>query len=308
MSAKILDGTAVASQIKAEIKAEIASLDEKPCLGVILCSHDPASEIYVNHKRKACEEVGIRSILVRLFEGGIEHYSNPVKVLRRALESFNVDRKIHGILVQLPLPAPLDPFEVFDRIHPMKDVDVLSPENIGLLSQGRPRFVSCTPAGIQELLSRSGITIEGKRVTIINRSNIVGKPLQSLLVQDAENANATVTLCHDHTPPKLLKEACLSSDIIVVAVGKRNFLTADLVPKGAVVVDVGINRIPDSKKIVGDCDFDAVSKKAGYISPVPGGVGKMTIACLLRNTLKAYKLQCETVSGLNTYSYGPIKV
>lgn len=247
--------------------------------------------MYVTKKRKACEEVGIESRLMKLFPGGVGGWMDPMRVLLEHLDFLNNDRTVNGILVQLPLPKGLDQYRVFDRIDPKKDVDVFHPENVGLLLQGRQRFVSCTPAGIQELLARSGVEIAGKKVCIINRSDIVGKPLNALLVQNADNANATVCLCHDYTPAARLKEVCLRSDIIVVAVGKPNFLTADMVPEGAVVVDVGINRAPGQKKIVGDCDFDAVSEKASYISPVPGGVGPMTVAMLLKNTLMARRLQ-----------------
>jgi methylenetetrahydrofolate dehydrogenase (NADP+)/methenyltetrahydrofolate cyclohydrolase len=212
----------------------------------------------------------------------------------KLLDWLNEDCSIHGILVQLPLPKEIDQYQVFDHINPLKDVDVFVPENVGLLLQGRPRFVPCTPAAIQELLTRNKIPIEGKKVTIINRSDVVGKPLKSLLIQNNEQANATVTICHDHTPPELLRDTCLASDIIVVAVGKPKFLTAEMVPVGAVVVDVGINRIEGSNKIVGDVDFEAVSGKASWISPVPGGVGPMTISCLLKNVLTAQQLLLDS--------------
>lgn len=312
MPAKLLDGSAVAAEIRAEIKDKIAArlVGQKgkygtsgqyppPVLAVVLASDDPASEVYVKRKREACDEVGITSFLIRPFEGGIEKWSKRRDHLLKTIDYLNEDSSVHGILVQLPLPKELDesgfpgvklpPFqyEVFDRIDPLKDVDVFSPVNVGLLLQGRPRYVPCTPAGIQELLTRSGIEIKGKKVCIINRSDVVGKPLHALLIQNNEEANATVCVCHDHTPPQRLKEVCLRSDIIVVAVGIPGFLTADMVREGAVVVDVGINRLPDSKKIVGDVDFGPVSQKATAISPVPGGVGPMTVTMLLRNTLMA---------------------
>lgn len=302
MTAQILDGTKVSAQIRAEIKEEIRAkagvmtplcyadmVNPPPVLAVLLCGNDPASEIYVRKKREACAEVGIVSYLLRPFEGGIEKWHNPLGHLLATIDYLNNDNNIHGILVQLPLPKSISPHVVFDRINPLKDVDVFTPVNAGLLLQGRPRFLPCTPAGIQELLTRSGIAIKGKKVCIINRSDVVGKPLHSMLIQDKEEANATVTLCHDYTPPERLKEVCLRSNIIVVAVGKPGFLTADMVPEGAVVVDVGINRLAD-KRIVGDADFEAVSQKASWITPVPGGVGPMTVTMLLRNTVKAHSL------------------
>lgn len=322
MAVKLLDGKAISAEIREEIRAEIEKgkaqarnhtlgrVEAKlpPSLAVVLCSDDPASEVYVSRKREACAEVGITSLLIRPFEGGIENWQNPKDHLLATIDYLNKDASVHGILIQLPLP-PLrkdlfaganlvkmppvviqDQHDVFDAIDPLKDVDVFNPINVGLLLHGRPRFVPCTPAGIQELLTRSGIEIEGKKVTIINRSDIVGKPLNALLIQKEERANATVTLCHDYTPPALLKEICLASQIIVVAVGKPRFLTESMVPHGAVVVDVGINRIEGTKKIIGDVDFEPVSKKVSAISPVPGGVGPMTVTMLLRNTLKAQNL------------------
>jgi methylenetetrahydrofolate dehydrogenase (NADP+)/methenyltetrahydrofolate cyclohydrolase len=198
----------------------------------------------------------------------------------------------HGLLVQLPLPPEYDPFPVFDAIAPEKDVDVFNPVNVGLLLQGRPRLKPCTPAGIVEMLKRSGINLPGKKVAVINRSNVVGKPLSSMLIQDCdEYANATVTICHNKTPPDLLKAITLASDIIVVAVGIPNFLKADMVRPGQVVVDVGTNRTPDTNKLIGDVDFGPVSEIVAAISPVPGGVGPMTVTMLLRNILEAAKMQ-----------------
>jgi methylenetetrahydrofolate dehydrogenase (NADP+)/methenyltetrahydrofolate cyclohydrolase len=290
MSAKILDGNKIASEIKSELKEQISKLERPPSLAVVLCSDDPASKIYVQKKQQACAEVGINSFLLNLFEGGIEKWLNPMSHLLNTIDDLNNNESVDGILVQLPLPKSLDPQRVFDRISPLKDVDVFSPLNVGLLLQGRPRFIPCTPAGIHELLTRSGIQIVGKKVAIINRSDIVGKPLHALLIQNNEQANATCTLCHDHTPPELLKEICLSSDIIVVAVGIPDFLKGDMVPEGAAVVDVGINRLEGSNKIVGDVDFERVQEKASWISKVPGGVGPLTVAMLLKNTLLAKKL------------------
>ena len=312
--AKILDGKAVADQMRAEMKktldqqkelAYIASIRPEirhslsphmrppPCLAVLLCSDDDASAVYVKRKQEACREIGINSFVIRPFEGGIDNWQSPQEHLLDLIEWLNGDDSVQGILVQLPLPKILDQYEVFDYINPLKDVDVFNPENVGLLLQGRPRFVPCTPAGIQELLTRNKIEIEGKKVVIINRSDIVGKPLSALLCQNNQQANATITLCHDRTPPSRLKEVCLSSEIIVVAVGKPGFLTEDMVSEGCVVVDVGINRL-EGKKIVGDVDFGPVSRKASWISPVPGGVGPCTVACLLRNVMLAQEILLKT--------------
>lgn len=288
--ARILDGNKVSAAIKEEVKREISFLQRSaPCLAVVLCSDDPASQLYIKKKQDACKEVGITSFLIKPFGESIDGWENPLQHLLSTIEYLNNDASVDGILVQLPLPSRLARYQnfVFDSIDPRKDVDVFSPVNTGLLMQGRPRYVPCTPAGIQELLVRHNVRIDGKKVAIINRSDIVGKPLHALLSQNNSQANATCTLCHDHTPPELLKSVCLSSDIIIVAVGKPNFLTADLVPEGAVVVDVGINRLPDSKKIVGDVAYEEVAKKASWITPVPGGVGPCTVAMLLKNTLLA---------------------
>ncbi len=293
---KILDGVVAANQIKNEIKEQISKQNLAPCLAVVLASDDPASEIYVKKKQAACEEVGIKSFVITRYGGSANSRFETTNELISTIDYLNVNREVHGILVQLPLPSKFDTQKVFDIISPLKDVDVFSPFNVGLLSQGRPRFIPCTPAGIQELLIRNGLTFKGKKVTIINRSDIVGKPLHSLLSQNDQYANATCTLCHDHTPPELLKSVCLSSDIIIVAVGIPGFLTADMVPEGAIVVDVGINRIAGSKKIVGDVEFDGVSKKASWITTVPGGVGPLTVAMLLKNTLKAQILSFTSVS------------
>ncbi|CAE7860196.1 folD [Symbiodinium microadriaticum] len=276
---KILDGTKISKEIRGEIEDEILCR-RPPCLAVVLCTEDPASEIYVKRKQKACEEVGITTFLIRPFQGGIEKWDHPAEHLLSTIDYLNDDPAIHGILVQLPLPNNIPQHWVFDRINPLKDVDVFSPTNVGLLLQGRPRLIPCTPQGIQELLIRSGIPIAGKKVAIINRSDIVGKPLNALLIQDDGNrANATVFLCHDRTPPDRLKDVCLSADIIVVAVGIPNFLTEDMVHDKSVIVDVGINRKEGSKKIVGDV-HPAVHEKVYAYSPVPGGVGPMTVTIL----------------------------
>lgn len=297
MTARIIDGNYVASEIRNEVAKKIALRKNKPQLAVVLTGNDPASEAYVRKKRLACDEVGIESHLIQPFHSGINLHKDPCQTLKKIIESLNEDPMIHGILIQLPLLEILNrngksfQLELFDLINPVKDVDVFNPQNVGLLSQGRPRYIPCTPAGIQELLLRSGITIAGKKVCIINRSDVVGKPLHSLLVQNEQSANATVFLCHDHTPFEVLRETCLRSDIIVVAVGKPGFLTEDMVSEGSVVIDVGITRVSGTKKIVGDVDFEKVSQKASAISPVPGGVGPCTVACLLRNTLAAFEFQ-----------------
>ena len=277
---QILDGRVVSQKIRAQVKAEIAQQGYRPCLAVVLCGNDPASRIYVTKKQEACKEVGIESKLFEFTYPETQSFLNFIQTL-------NNDKEIHGVLVQLPLPKNILAFSVFDRIHPLKDVDVFVPENVGLLSQGRPRFIPCTPQAIHELLMHYGIKIAGKKIVVINRSLIIGRPLSALLIHDG--INGTVTTCHDQTPPELLKKVCLASDIIVVAVGIPGFLTADLVSENAVVVDVGISRV--NGKVVGDVDFENVSKKTSWISCVPGGVGLTTISCLMRNTLIAYKIQ-----------------
>ena len=286
---QILDGKFVADQIKAEVRAEIDASKATPILDIVLCNEEPASRIYVDRKIKACREVGIKVCLWEPLKSEKYFPTTPLGILLNLLEHLNKSKSC-GVLVQLPLPKDINCFDVFDKIDPIKDVDVFSPVNVGLLLQGRPRFIPCTPQGIQELLVRHGIEIEGKRVCIINRSEIVGKPLHALLIQKDRQANATVTLCHDFTPPERLKEACLNSDIIVVAVGIPGFLKAEMVPHGAIVVDVGINRL-SSGKIVGDVDFEPVSQKTSWISTVPGGCGLTTVACLLRNVVKAWHLK-----------------
>lgn len=289
--AEILDGNLVASYIKKQIKEKISERNKRPCLAVVLCNDDPASKIYVSKKRKACEEVGIDSLLIKPFDSGIENFISPIETLNHTIDWLNKDSSIHGILVQLPLPHPLDQKIIFDRINPLKDVDVFNPVNVGLLSQGRPRFIPCTPSGIQSLLQYYNIEFCGKKVCVINRSNIVGLPLQALLIQNNAYANATVTVCHDHTPPEALKEICLMSDIIVVAVGIPNFLTVDMVTERSIVVDVGINRVHGTNKIVGDVDFEPVAAKCAWISKVPGGVGPLTVASLIKNVDLAFTLQ-----------------
>ena len=286
MSATILDGKAMAETLRAEVAAETAALKAQtaivPCLAAVLVGDDPASQVYVRNKEKACEKVGIQSRLIRL------PATTSTDELLHLIGELNRDRMVNGILVQLPLPPGCDELKVLDAVDPLKDVDAFHPENVGLISQGRPRYLPCTPAGIQQLLIRSGIETAGKHVVVLGRSDIVGKPMALILVQKAAGADATVTICHSRT--KNLAEVTRSADILVVAIGRPKFLTADMVRPGTVVVDVGINRLEDGS-LCGDVDFEAVKEIASAITPVPGGVGPLTIAMLLRNTLTAAKLQ-----------------
>lgn len=284
---KLLDGKVVAAAIKEEIIQEIEQMPGRflpePCLAVLLVGDDPASNIYVKKKMEVCEEIGFKSFLCQTKNMSQKNIIDIIK-------EWNDDKDIDGILVQLPLPKDINTQEIVKAVSPLKDVDVFHPENVGRLLIGCPRFLPCTPAGVQELLWRNDIPTVGKKVLIINRSNIVGKPLAAMLVQDNEKANATVTICHDKTPPETLKEVSLNSDIIMVAVGIPKFLTEDMIRPGQVVVDIGINRV--NSKVCGDVDFDPVSEKLGdhgAITPVPGGVGPTTVACLMKNVLKAFR-------------------
>jgi methylenetetrahydrofolate dehydrogenase (NADP+)/methenyltetrahydrofolate cyclohydrolase len=290
MSARILDGADLAWKIEEEVRANIEFWSRgrrpRPTLHVLLTSQDPASSIYVKRKQKACERVGIDFHLDQMSGENLPERIKMWLDLKRDQEG------VHGVLVQLPLPNGCDRLEVFDQIPPTKDVDVFHPQNVGLLMQGRPYLEPCTPQGIHALLVHNFIKLPGKKAVVINRSDVVGKALHGMLIQDHDLANATVTLCHDNTPPKMLKDICLDADIIVVAVGIPGFLTADMVSEKAVIVDVGINRKADGK-ICGDVDFGPVSEKVQAISPVPGGVGPLTVACMLRNVYKACKRQTE---------------
>ena len=288
MTAKILDGKAIAKQIQAEIKTEVAEFVEQsgvtPTLAAVLVGEDPASQVYVRNKERACKRAGLNSQLHRMSSD-----STTEQVLAK-VNALNDDPNVHGILVQLPLPEQVDSLLVLDAVDWRKDVDAFHPTNVGLISQGRPRFLPCTPHGIVQMLHRSGVTTEGKNVCVIGRSDIVGKPMALMLVQRSsamggEMANATVTMCHSRTPdlPSVTRQA----DIVIAAVGRANFVTADMVKPGAVVVDVGINRTDDG--LVGDVDFPAVSEIASWITPVPGGVGPLTVTMLLRNTFSAAK-------------------
>lgn len=285
MSGTILDGKALSQEIRAEIAEQVASFKESggptPCLAAVLVGEDPASQVYVRNKGKACEKAGLGSILHRL------PAETTTEQLLELVAQLNGDESVHGILIQLPLPDQIDETRVLDAVDPLKDVDAFHPENVGRIVQGRPHFLPCTPHGIQQLLLRNEIPIAGQNVTVVGRSDIVGKPMSIMFMQRGEGGHATVTVCHSRT--KDLPAVTRQADILVVAIGKAKFLTADMVKPGAVVIDVGINRTDDG--LVGDVDFDAVKEVAGQITPVPGGVGPLTIAMLLHNTLAAAKLQ-----------------
>ena len=274
--ANIINGKEISAAIREEIKAGVQGMSVRPGLAVVLVGDDPASAVYVRNKSKACAEVGIYSEVYRLpEETGREQ-------LLGLIEQLNQSPLIHGILVQLPLPKHLDPEEVIMAIDPAKDVDAFHPVNVGKIMIGNYDFLPCTPAGVMELLHRSGIEVSGKECVVIGRSNIVGKPQAMLLLHE----NATVTVCHSKTHD--LPSVCRRADILVSAVGKAKFVTADMVRNGAVVIDVGMNR-DENGKLCGDVDFEPVSEKASYITPVPGGVGPMTITMLLKNTVTAAK-------------------
>lgn len=276
---RIIDGKAIATQIKEELKEEVALLGKDGVtvgLAVILVGDDAASSIYVNNKKKACEYVGIRSVSYELSKDTSQ------EELLALIDRLNHDETVNGILVQLPLPAHIDEETVITAISPDKDVDGFHTESAGRLLVGKKGFLPCTPAGIIQLIRRSGFTIEGKECVVIGRSNIVGKPMAVLLLRE----NGTVTVAHSKT--ENLKEVASRADILVVAVGKQKFITADYVKEGAVVIDVGIHRL-EGKKMCGDVDFDDVQEKAAAITPVPGGVGPMTIAMLMANCVEAAK-------------------
>lgn len=277
--AKIIDGKQIAKEVRAEIAAECAELKKKgiiPGLAVVIVGTDPASQVYVRNKKKACEEVGFRSEVFELPEETTE------EELLALVKKLNEDVNIHGILVQLPLPEHLDDEVIIANIDPTKDVDAFHPSNVGKIMIGNYDFLPCTPAGVMVLLEKSGIDVSGKECVVVGRSNIVGKPQAMLLL----HANGTVTICHSRT--KDLAEVTRRADILVVAIGKADFITGDMVKDGAVVIDVGMNRKADGK-LTGDVDFATVEPKASYITPVPGGVGPMTITMLLRNTLTSAK-------------------
>ncbi len=280
--AKIIDGKEVSAQVKEQVKEEAAQLKAatglQVGLAVVIVGNNPASRVYVNNKKKACEAVGFQS-----FEYALEEDTTQEELLE-LVEVLNENPQVNGILVQLPLPKQIDEKAIINAISPDKDVDAFHPSNVGRIMIGSYAFLPCTPAGVMELIASTGVSVSGKNCVVIGRSNIVGKPMAMLLLHQ----NGTVTICHSRT--QNLKEISARADILVAAVGKANFVTADMVKEGAVVIDVGMNRL-DNGKLCGDVDFAAVEPKAGYISPVPGGVGPMTIAMLMRNTLTAAKQQ-----------------
>ena len=280
MAAKIIDGKAVSAAVKEQVRAEIERDKLDIGLAVVIVGDDPASRVYVNNKKKACEVCGIKS-----YEYALPAETSEEQLLE-LIDALNADDKVNGILVQLPLPRHLDEEKVIKRISPLKDVDAFSAENVGKIMIGNYAFLPCTPAGCMELIHSTGIEVSGKECVVIGRSNIVGKPMAMLLLHE----NGTVTICHSRT--KDLAEVCRRADILVAAVGKPNFVTADLVKDGAVVIDVGINRL-ETGKLCGDVKFDEVSEKAGWITPVPGGVGPMTIAMLMKNTVMAKRIQSK---------------
>jgi len=291
LTANILDGKALAEEIRREVAMGVAEMQQKhgltPGLAAVLVGDDPASAIYVRNKRRACDEVGMVSNTILLPTD-----STNEQVLAQ-VQALNNDPRFHGILVQLPLPVQVDERLIMESLDPSKDVDGLHPFNVGKLVQGRADFVPGTPAGIQQILLRSGHDPAGANVVVCGRSDIVGKPMAILLMQRADGANATVTICHTRT--KNMADITRQADILVSAIGSPNVITADMVKEGAVVIDVGINRVDDDSRksgyrLVGDVNFEAVSEKASAITPVPGGVGPMTIAMLLVNTLTATRL------------------
>ena len=279
--AEIIDGKAIAAAVRQDAAGEVRALVEKgiqPGLAVVIVGDDPASRIYVNNKKKACQEIGVYS----------EEYALPATTtqeeLLQLIHKLNEKKEINGILVQSPLPKGLDEKAVVENIDPQKDVDAFHAVNVGKIMIGNFQFLPCTPAGVIELLDRSGVSIEGKRCVVVGRSNIVGKPMAMLLL----HRNGTVTMCHSRT--KNLAEICREADILVAAVGKPKFITKDMVKPGAAVIEVGMDR-DENGKLCGDVDFNAVKEIAGYITPVPGGVGPMTIAMLMKNVVCAAKIQ-----------------
>jgi methylenetetrahydrofolate dehydrogenase (NADP+) / methenyltetrahydrofolate cyclohydrolase len=291
MTARLLDGVALGKAIRQEVAADVARLAAagvKPGLAVVLVGEDPASQVYVRSKGKACEEAGMHSVTIRL------PATTSQAELLATIDRLNADRAIHGMLVQLPLPKGMNSEQVLRRIDPRKDVDGFHPENVGKLVTGDPTaFRPATPYGVQQMLIRSGIETKGAHAVIVGRSNIVGKPMANLLIQQGPGGDATVTVCHSRTRdlPAITRQA----DILIAAIGKAEFVTADMVRPGAVVIDVGINRVDDATKekgyrLCGDVAFEPVAAIASAITPVPGGVGPMTIAMLLKNTLQAAEL------------------
>ncbi len=290
MAAKIIDGKQVAEDMRAELKVDVAVLKEQdvvPGLAVILVGEDPASQSYVKAKERACESIGIYSDDNRL------PADTSQEDLMALVEEKNKDPRINGILVQLPLPKHLDESQVLLAIDPAKDVDGFHPINVGKMVIGERAFLPCTPHGVVQLLARSGVEIEGAHVVVVGRSNIVGKPVANMLLQKKEHANATVTICHTRT--KDIGSFTRQADIVIAAAGRPNTVTADMVREGAVIIDVGVNRVEDASakrgyRLVGDCDFEGLKEKASLITPVPGGVGPMTITMLLFNTVESARM------------------
>ena len=290
----IIDGKAIAAEIRSEVQVSVSALTRDtgivPGLAVVLVGDNPASQVYVRNKQKLASDIGMNPMDIKF------HQNVDKATIEAKLDQLNEDESVHGILVQLPLPDHLDEKLIIRRINPMKDVDGLHPENVGLLLAGIPRFVPATPAGIQELLIRTNNNPSGQHVVVCGRSDIVGKPISALLLQKDKSANATVTICHTGT--KDMGAITRQADILIAAVGIPELITSDMVSDGVVVIDVGINRKSDSSKkrgykLVGDVEYIGVSGKASAITPVPGGVGPMTIAMLLHNTMKAAKLNSE---------------
>jgi methylenetetrahydrofolate dehydrogenase (NADP+)/methenyltetrahydrofolate cyclohydrolase len=284
VAAKIIDGAAIAGRIREEIRAETAGFLREtgitPHLVAVLVGDDPASAVYVRNKQKACEAAGIQSTLHRLAADTSE------RDLLDLIDRLNSDQDVHGILVQLPLPMQISEKAVLDAVSPLKDVDAFHPENVGRIVQGRPRFLPCTPHGVQVLLRESGVSTSGAHAVVLGRSEIVGKPMALLLMQKGPGGDATVTVCHSRT--RDIATVVRQADIVIAAIGVARFVTSDMVKPGAVVIDVGINRVDG--KLAGDVDFAGVSEVASAITPVPGGVGPMTIAMLLKNTLGAARI------------------
>jgi methylenetetrahydrofolate dehydrogenase (NADP+)/methenyltetrahydrofolate cyclohydrolase len=294
---KLIDGKTIAATVKAEIANEVKKMiddnQKTPHLAAVLVGNDPASETYIASKERACKEVGFTSSIYKLSENTTE------KDLLKTIEFLNNDEDIDGYIVQLPLPKHIDTNKIIFAIDPKKDVDGFHPQNVGRMVMDMPSFLPATPAGIMTLLERSNIETEGKNCVVVGRSNIVGTPVAILLSRNSKKANGTVTLCHSRT--KNLKDICATADILIAAIGKPEFITADMVKDGAVVIDVGIHRINDNSekgyKIVGDVKFNEVAPKCSFITPVPGGVGPMTIVSLLSNTLKAANTSTGTGAG-----------
>lgn len=287
MTAEIIDGKGIAATIRQELAEEVKAFHDETGvtahLAAVLVGDDPASAVYVRNKQRACEAAGLKSSLhTRLASTSTEE-------LLELIGQLNEDATVHGILVQLPLPKQIDELRILDAVAPTKDVDAFHPENVGRMMQGRPRFLPCTPHGVVELLRRSDVEVAGAHAVVIGRSEIVGKPMAAMLAQKSDGANATVTICHSRTRdlPSIVRLA----DIVIAAIGQPAFVTADMVQPGAVVIDVGINRVDN--KLVGDVDYERVRDVASKITPVPGGVGPMTIAMVLRNTFTAAKLSVE---------------